>query len=241
MHTNELELLLAYIAQQRDGILNATYGLTDEQAASQPTISGLSLITLVQHAAEVEQVWIALADRRGRGRTTSSVTSRRSALGERTLADVVAHYRAVAAATEMSIREVGDLDRMVPVPKGVPWFPDDVEALERALDPAPPDGGGGAPRRPRRLPARGDRRGDDAPADGHRRGLARVAVDHEVAAGDHVIAPPARRGHRDRCVSSVTVASRVVIRSGQLTVNSFCMPMKACGVPSGPAMKHSAP
>lgn len=30
------------------------------------------------------------------------------------------------------------------------------------------------------------------------------------------------------------------LMTGQLTVNSFCMPMKACGVPSGPEMKHSA-
>jgi uncharacterized damage-inducible protein DinB len=127
MHANELELLLAYVAQQRDGILNATYGLTDEQAASQPTISGLSLITLVQHAAEIEQVWITLATD---GSWENDYERYQSAfvLGERTLADVVAHYRAVAAATEMSVREAGDLDRMVPVPKGVPWFPDDVEA-----------------------------------------------------------------------------------------------------------------
>jgi uncharacterized damage-inducible protein DinB len=127
MHADELELLLAYIAQQRDGILNATYGLTDEQAATQPTISGLSLMTLVQHAAEVEQVWVALATDAVWENDFERYQSAFS-LGERTLADVVAHYRAVAAATEISVREAGDLDRMVPVPQGVPWFPDDVEA-----------------------------------------------------------------------------------------------------------------
>ena len=34
----------------------------------------------------------------------------------------------MAAATEHAIRGGGDLDRTVPVPKGVPWFPDDVES-----------------------------------------------------------------------------------------------------------------
>ena len=66
-------------------------------------------------------------------------------------------------------------------------------------------------------------------------------MDHEVAAGRVVIAP--RRG--EATVSAAMTASRWPpawsLRSGQLTVNSFCMPMKACGVPSGPEMKQSAP
>src|SRR4029079_9075209 len=61
MHRNETELLLAYIAQQRDGIIYAAHGLTDEEATSRPTVSGLSLTTLIQHVAHVEQQWVALA------------------------------------------------------------------------------------------------------------------------------------------------------------------------------------
>ena len=34
--TDERDLLLAYVAQQRDGIRNAAYGLTDEQARLTP-------------------------------------------------------------------------------------------------------------------------------------------------------------------------------------------------------------
>jgi uncharacterized damage-inducible protein DinB len=127
MHTNELELLLAYIAQQRDGIINATHGLTDEQAASKPTQSDLNLITLIQHVIEVERVWITLATD---GTWENDFERYQSAftLSDRTLSEVVARYRAVAAATEMSVRDAGDLDRTVPVPIGVPWFPDDVDA-----------------------------------------------------------------------------------------------------------------
>ena len=112
MHTNETELLLAYIAQQRDGIIYATHGLTDEEACTRPTVSGLTLITLIQHVAHVEQRWIALA---ADGVWESDVDAYQAAFtpGDRSLGDVVAHYRAVAAATEMAMRELNDLDRVV--------------------------------------------------------------------------------------------------------------------------------
>jgi uncharacterized damage-inducible protein DinB len=127
MRTNEVELLLAYIAQQRHGIINATHGLTDEQAACKPAQSELNLITLIQHVIEMERVWITLATD---GTWENDFERYQSAftLGDRTLSEVVARYRAVAAATEMSIRDTGDLDRMVPVPSGVPSFPGDVDA-----------------------------------------------------------------------------------------------------------------
>jgi uncharacterized damage-inducible protein DinB len=127
MHANETDLLLAYIAQQRDGIVYATHGLTDEEATSRPAVSGLCLMTLIQHVAQVEQRWIALA---AEGTWESDFEGYQAAFtpGDRSLADVVAHYRAVAAATEMAMRELDDLDRSVPVPKGVPWFPDDVDS-----------------------------------------------------------------------------------------------------------------
>jgi hypothetical protein len=40
---------------------------------------------------------------------------------------VVALYRQVASETEAAIGHL-DLDHPVPVPRGVPWFPQDVEA-----------------------------------------------------------------------------------------------------------------
>jgi hypothetical protein len=44
------------------------------------------------------------------------------------LADVLAFYESVATETEAIVDELGDLDYPVPVPKGVPWFPDDLDA-----------------------------------------------------------------------------------------------------------------
>ena len=45
-----------------------------------------------------------------------------------TLVGVLARYDEVAARTESVIAGIPDLGQPVPVPKGVPWYPDDLEA-----------------------------------------------------------------------------------------------------------------
>ena len=65
--SDERELLLAYIDQQRDGLRYAAFGLTDEQARSTPTASTLSVGGLVKHVAATEQGWIDLVVQRDRG------------------------------------------------------------------------------------------------------------------------------------------------------------------------------
>lgn len=126
MPTNETDLLLSYLAQQRAGIINATHGLTEEQAASRPTQSALSLVSLLQHVILVEETWIGLATGGG---WPSDPSRYYEALQVQLApcAELVERYRSVAAGTEAAIRALPDLDRLVPVPQGVPWFPDDVE------------------------------------------------------------------------------------------------------------------
>jgi len=67
-------------------------------------------------------------------------------------------------------------------------------------------------------------------------------MDHEVAARDRQLIMP---GRGEATATAALAGSRWPpvwsLLSGQLTVNSFCMPMKACGVPSAPEMKHTAP
>lgn len=41
--------------------------------------------------------------------------------------EVLADYAACAAETEAIIADIADLGQAVPVPQGVPWFPDDVD------------------------------------------------------------------------------------------------------------------
>jgi Protein of unknown function (DUF664) len=54
---DEREALLAFLAQQRDALRYAVHGLDESQAIARPTVSELSLIGLVKHAAQVEHAW----------------------------------------------------------------------------------------------------------------------------------------------------------------------------------------
>ena len=129
--TDERALLLAYLAQQRDGLRYAAYGLTDEQIRLAPTAGPLCIGALLKHAATGEAAWIDTILQRDRGpagdRQAAYTDNFRVADGE-TLAEILARYDEVARETEEVINGVADLSQAVPVPKGVPWFPDDVDA-----------------------------------------------------------------------------------------------------------------
>jgi hypothetical protein len=130
--TDERELLLAYIDQQRDGLRYAAHGLTDEQARATMATSTLSVGGLIKHCTSTEQGWIDMAAQRERDTSREEQEAAYEngfrLLPEETLADVLRRYDEVAAETEATIRGIDDLGRPVPVPKGVPWYPDDVEA-----------------------------------------------------------------------------------------------------------------
>lgn len=128
--TDERDGLLAYLAQQRDALRFAVYGLTDEQASSRPTASALSLAGLIKHVAFVERHWmVELVAQRSLPRQAAQEYAAGFALAEgETVASALAVYAAVAAETEAIVAQIDDLGQPVPVPKDVPWFPRDVEA-----------------------------------------------------------------------------------------------------------------
>ena len=126
--TDERELLLAFVAQQRDGIRNAVYGLTDEQARLAPSASALSVGGLLKHAIDMEKGWIDMVLQRDRGGTQASYEENFRLGPDETLAEVLANYDEVARETAAVIGAIADLGQAVPVPKGVPWFPQDIEA-----------------------------------------------------------------------------------------------------------------
>jgi uncharacterized damage-inducible protein DinB len=131
VHADEAEQLLAYIAQQRDGIRFTAFGLTDEQARLTPTAGGLSIGGLVKHVAEMERSWIDNVLQRDRGGAGDQEADYESGfrLGpDETLASALAQLDEAAEETETIVRDLADLDRPVPVPQGVPWFPDDIDA-----------------------------------------------------------------------------------------------------------------
>jgi uncharacterized damage-inducible protein DinB len=129
---DEREGLLAYLHQQRDALRIAAYGLTDEQARATPTASTLSVGGLIKHAASTERGWIDMVLQRqtapdGDNTEDDYLANFRLAADE-TLTDVIDRYAEVATETESVVAGIADLNQPVPVPQGVPWFPDDVEA-----------------------------------------------------------------------------------------------------------------
>lgn len=126
---DEREGLLAYLAQQRSVIRIAAYGLTDEQARATPTVSALSVGGLIKHVASMERGWMGTVLQRAQDPSAAEDYVVNFRLGpDETLAAVLDSYAEAAKETEAIIAGIPDLGQAVPVPKGVPWFPDDVEA-----------------------------------------------------------------------------------------------------------------
>jgi hypothetical protein len=124
---DEREGLLAFLAQHRYVLRLAAHGLTDEQARATPTPSALSVGGIIKHVALAERSWMDTVQERPRGSTEDYLEGFRLGPDE-TVAWVLAFQDEVAAETEKLIAGIADLDQPVPVPKGVPWFPDDIDA-----------------------------------------------------------------------------------------------------------------
>ncbi|MGE3272185.1 MAG: DinB family protein [Chloroflexota bacterium] len=129
---DERDGLLAYLAQQRACLKSTVHGLTEEQARLKPiSSSGLTLGGLIKHAAIGERGWIAgiVANRltRDQERARNWATEFELQEGE-SLAWALELYDEVARETEAIIAGIPDLGQPVPVPQGVPWFPQDVDA-----------------------------------------------------------------------------------------------------------------
>ncbi|GAA4549577.1 DinB family protein [Amycolatopsis samaneae] len=126
---DEREGLLKFLEQQRHVLRIAAYGLTDEQARLVPSRSALSVGGLIKHVASVEDGWIdIMLQLPQKERNPEDYVDGFRLIEGETLEGVLAQYDEVARRTEEVIAGIPDLGRPVPVPKGVPWFPKDVEA-----------------------------------------------------------------------------------------------------------------
>jgi len=124
--TDERDGLLVFLGQMRLVLKVSAYGLTDDQAreaAASP--STLTVGGLIKHSAAVERSWAAMIQ--GRRLDQDHVATFRLGPDE-TLASVIADYDEAAADTDALVAGTADLDQPVPVPKGVPWFPQDLDA-----------------------------------------------------------------------------------------------------------------
>jgi uncharacterized damage-inducible protein DinB len=128
---DERDALLSFLAQQRLVLRIAAHGLTDEQARLTPTAGALSVGGLIKHVTQVERAWLDIVTQRppaDRAETEHAYDDGFRLGPDETLAGALDDYAAAAAETEKTLETIADLGQAVPVPKGVPWFPQDVDA-----------------------------------------------------------------------------------------------------------------
>jgi uncharacterized damage-inducible protein DinB len=128
---DEREGLTGYLAQQRDALRIAAFGLTDEQARATPSASTLSVGGLIKHVAATERGWIDMVLQRQsppRDGDQDDYAANFQLGPQERLSGVLDAYADVAKETESVIAGIADLGQPVPIPRDVPWFPDDVEA-----------------------------------------------------------------------------------------------------------------
>ncbi|WP_406147919.1 DinB family protein [Streptomyces sp. NBC_01012] len=132
---DERGALLAFVEAQRGAIRRSVLGLTEEQAASRPAASELSLSGLLKHAAEMELNWLRMAQQRPNERERSvedRADSFRLVEGE-TIPQTLEFWAKVAAETESFIRnDVDSMNNTFPLPPA-PWFPEDERCSMRWL------------------------------------------------------------------------------------------------------------
>ncbi|MGV9364878.1 DinB family protein [Amycolatopsis sp. NPDC003731] len=128
---DERDGLLSFLEQQRYVLKLAAHGLTDEQARLTSTKSTLSVGGLIKHVASTEYGWmdtVLQVPQKPFDEAVAEYEDAHRLRPDETLAGVLARYDEVAARTAEVIAGIEDLGQAVPVPKGVPWFPQDVEA-----------------------------------------------------------------------------------------------------------------
>ncbi|MCX5391503.1 DinB family protein [Streptomyces sp. NPDC006482] len=125
-HGDERGALLNFIEAQRAAVRRSLLNLTEEQAASRPSASELTLSGLLKHVAEVELNWLRLAQQRPneKQRTQETWGEGFTLVGDETVPQIVAFWAGVAKETEDFARSVPSLDDTFPLPEA-PWFPKD--------------------------------------------------------------------------------------------------------------------
>ena len=125
--TDERDALCAYLAQQRFLLRTTAFGLTDKQAAIAPSASPLCVDGLVKHCTAVERSWMDTVLQRESTLGTDDYASLFRMEPGDTLATLITAYDAACLDSDEIVAGI-DLDRSVPVPRGVPRFPADVDA-----------------------------------------------------------------------------------------------------------------
>ena len=130
----EKQVLKTYALQQLAQLRTTVHGLSDEQARSTPSASGLNLSGLLRHGGMVAVFWSDAAASAPRPPSPPADIGADSPLEEciddgSTLPETLDFFDRCVAFTAERIDAVEDLGAPVPVPEA-PWFPRDLEAWE---------------------------------------------------------------------------------------------------------------
>ena len=125
---DERDGLLSYLAQQRRMLRLTAFGLTDEQARGTPSASTLSVGGLIKHCGQAERTWMQTVQGLPRNADPGQYAASFVMRPEETLDGILAGYDDATVHTDEVIAAFDDLGAPVPVPKGVPWLPQDIEA-----------------------------------------------------------------------------------------------------------------
>lgn len=128
---DERDTLVLYLQQQRDGLRNAAYGLTEEQLrlASTPR-SSLSVGGLLKHCALTERSWMAVMS--GHGEPDQDYGAGFVLGDDESGPWVLALLDEVATESEAAIAALDDLGGTVTLP-AAPWRPEEERSARWIL------------------------------------------------------------------------------------------------------------
>jgi Protein of unknown function (DUF664) len=133
--TDERSALREFLAFHQSAYFAVSYGLTDEQARSAPSVSALSIGGLVKHATEMQRTWMARVaaapelppkDNRPFDEIAKEFADQHVMRPDQTLAGLLEAF-ATQNAKSLRLVKTADLDATVPVPQDIPWFPKNQE------------------------------------------------------------------------------------------------------------------
>jgi uncharacterized damage-inducible protein DinB len=132
---DERSALREYLAYHQSAYFSVSYGLTDEQARSTPSVSALSIGGLVKHVTDMQRHWMARVatapdppprDTRPFEEIAKGRADEHVMLPDETLDGLLRAFEQQNAET-LRLVETADLDAAVPVPHHIPWFPKSPE------------------------------------------------------------------------------------------------------------------
>lgn len=120
---NEIDGILLYLIQQRDGLRNAAFGLTEDQLRQRATpASALTVGGLVKHSATTERGWIDLIAGTSEEKTQEEYGDDFVLTDDETAEWLANLLDETAAYTEQVVRALPDLEVTIQLPEA-PWYP----------------------------------------------------------------------------------------------------------------------